>query len=147
MSNIFDKWNKNIDTEALIKDIEEAKENGGNYKEVPTGNYEVKVEKIELKESKKKDPMLTIWFQITAGDFKGQRIFYNQVITQGFQIHMANEMLRDLATELDVEFKNYSQYNELVLDIFEDISELHYELIYGQNSKGFNTYEIEEVFE
>ena len=53
--SIFDKWNKAVDGEALAKDVKEVEENGGNfeYKEVPLGEYEVKIHKMELKESKK----------------------------------------------------------------------------------------------
>ena len=31
MSTIFDKWNKEIDGDALKKDVKEAAENGGSY--------------------------------------------------------------------------------------------------------------------
>lgn len=42
--SIFDKWDKNVDTEGLQKDIAEAEANGGqgDYREVPVGTYEVK---------------------------------------------------------------------------------------------------------
>lgn len=44
--DMFSKWDKEIDTEGLQKDVEEAAANGGqgNYKEVPHGNYEVAVQ-------------------------------------------------------------------------------------------------------
>ena len=90
MANIFDKWDKDIDTEGLANDVKEAAENGGgDYKEVPHGDYEVAVQQMELKASKKGDPMVSIWFKILEGEFKGSIIFYNQVITQGFQVHFA----------------------------------------------------------
>ena len=38
MASIFEKWNKNVDAEALVHDVEEAAENGGEYKEFPTGD-------------------------------------------------------------------------------------------------------------
>ena len=39
--SIFDKWDKNVDTEGLQKDIAEAEANGGqgDYREVPVGTY------------------------------------------------------------------------------------------------------------
>jgi len=88
--DMFSRWDKEIDTEGLQKDVAEAAANGGggNYKEVPHGNYEVAVQQMELKASKKGDPMVSIWFKIVSdGEYKGSMIFYNQVITQGFQIH------------------------------------------------------------
>ena len=73
----------------------------------------------------------------------------NQLITQGFQIHIVNEFLRSLETGLDVEFVDYHQYNELLLDIAEAIESqsLEYLLSYEQNSKGYNVFKIKEVFE
>ncbi|MDY4823226.1 MAG: DUF669 domain-containing protein, partial [Candidatus Onthovivens sp.] len=46
-------------------------ENGGNFEAVPHGTYEVEVNKMELKKSKKGDPMLSIWFKIINGPHKG----------------------------------------------------------------------------
>ena len=145
----YSKFDKMMDLDGLKKDIEDAASNGGgDYKEVPFGSYEVKVEKLELTESKKGDPMVTIWFKIITGDYKNSLIFMNQVITQGFQIHIANEFLRSLDSGLDVEFEKYSQYGQLLMDIHEAIdNKLEYVLEYDQNKKGFNTYEITDVFE
>lgn len=152
--DLFSKWDKAIDTEGLAKDVEEAAKDGGNrtYKEVPVGQYEVSVEQMELKASKKGDPMVSIWFKIVSdGEYKGSMIFFNQVITQGFQIHNCNEILRAMVQEMDdapdVAFETYSQYADLIMDIHEAVSgNYEFALNYGQNSKGFNTFEITEVF-
>lgn len=145
---IWEKFDKKINTKELKEGIKQARENGGgNYEEVPYGTYEVNVEKIELRESKKGDPMVSIWFNIIAGDFKNSKIFYNQVINQGFQIHLLNEFLRSLDTGVNVEFDSYAQYNEVLMDVAEGTKTLEYALKYGENKKGFPTYEITEVFE
>lgn len=145
---IWEKFDKKIDTKGLKDDIKQARENGGgDYKEVPYGTYEVNVEKIELRESKKGDPMVTIWFNIIAGEFKNSKIFYNQVITQGFQIHLLNELLRSLDTGVNVEFDTYAQYNEVLMDVAEGTQALEYALEYGENKKGYPTYKITDVFE
>ena len=145
---IWEKFDKKIDTKVLKDDIKQVRENGGgDYKEVPFGTYEVKVEKIKLKESKKGDPMVSIWFNIIAGEFKNSNIFYNQVITQGFQIHLLNELLRSLDTGVNVEFDTYAQYNEVLMDIAEGTQALEYALEYGENKKGYPTYKITDVFE
>lgn len=144
----FSKFDKAVDLNGLKKDIAEAKENGGTREDVPKGTYEVKVEKMELTESKKGDPMLTIWFRILNGAFKNSVIFYNQVITQGFQIHLASEFLRSLESGIDVNFESYSQFDGLVMDIAEAIDgKCEYALEYGENNKGYNTYKITEVFD
>jgi len=152
MSTIFDKWNKNIDGEALKKDVKEAAENGGNYEEVPYGTYEVKVDKMELKEcgseKHKGEPMISIWFKIINGDKKGSLIFMNQLLTQGFQIHIVNELLRSMDTGVDVEFDgNYEHYNNTILDVFEACQSLEFVLKYSESKKGYPVFKIEDVFE
>lgn len=148
MSNIWEKFDKVIDVEGLQKDVQEAAKNGANYREVPHGEYEVKIEKLELVESKKGDPMVTIWFKVVSGEYKGSIIFFNQVITQGFQIHIVNELLRSLDSDIEVEFKTYKQYGQLLMDIHEAIDgRLEYGLKYAEGKKGFSTYEITDVYE
>ena len=145
---IWEKFDKKINTKELKEGIKQAEENGGgNYEEVPYGTYEVNVEKIELRESKKGDPMVSIWFNIIAGNFKNSKIFYNQVINQGFQIHLLNEFLKSLDTGVNVEFDSYAQYSEVLMDVAEGTKTLEYALKYGEHKKGFPTYEITEVFE
>jgi hypothetical protein len=104
---------------------------------------------MELKESSKGQPMLSIWFKIIAGDYKGQMIFMNQVINQGFQISIAKRFLLslDAVDESEVTFEDYGQFNQLVLDVFEGAGELEYLLEYGQNKNGFNTFKIMEVYD
>jgi hypothetical protein len=150
--SIFDKWNKQIDVEGLRKDIDEASKSKqtGDFKEVPDGSYEVKVEKMELKASSKGDPMVSIWFRILEGEFKNSIIFLNQVITQGFQIHLMNEILRSMEAvdSSDVGFIDYKQYSDLLLEIFEKVDgHLEFVLEYGTNKKGYHTYKITDVFE
>ena len=152
--DMFSKWDSAIDTEGLQKDVADAAANGGsgNYKEVPHGNYEVAVQQMELKASKKGDPMVSIWFKVVSdGEYKGSLIFFNQVITQGFQIHIANEMLRAMVSEMEdapvIEFKTYKQYAELIMDVFEAIDDnFEFALKYGKGKKDFSTYEITDVF-
>lgn len=156
-NNMFDKWDNEIDTEGLQHDVEEAAKNGGSFKEVPPDTYEVTVEKMELTASKKKDPMVSIWFKIASGELKGSRIFYNQVVQNGTGIHFNNELLRamDLDTVHAVEdnggklFQTYRQYANLLMDCAEEIekAKLSFELEYGEGKNGFHTYKIKDVFE
>jgi hypothetical protein len=147
-TSIFDKFDKMVDVEGLKQDAKDAAENKMEFKEVPEGKYEVKIDKMELTESKKGRPMLTVWMKILEGEYKGQLIFYNQVVDMGFGLHNANEFLRSLDSGLDVTFENFRQYGNLIMDIHEAIDgKLEYGLKYGKNSKGYNTYEITDVFE
>lgn len=149
--DIFSAWDKEIDVEGLAADVKEAAENGsGNYREVPHGTYEVEVNKLEIVQSKKGDPMVSIWFKIVSGEYKGSMIFMNQVITQGFQIHIVNKLLRKMTEEADapeIEFVSYKQYSELLMDVFEAIdNNFEFALKYGKGKKDFSTYEITEVY-
>ena len=147
MANIWEEFDKSIDTEGLAKDVEEAAENGGR-REVPHDTYEVAINKLELTKSKKGDPMVTCWMKIVEGEYKGSLIFMNQVVTQGFQIHIANEFMRALVQEMEtpveVQFKTYSQYANM--DIMEAIdNNFEYKVRYYEN-KGYNAFEIQEVY-
>lgn len=150
MANVFDKWNKSIDVDGLAKDTKEVEANGGvgDYEEVPVGTYEVKIEKMELKESSKGDPMFVTWFRILKGQQENKMLFMNQVITQGFQIGQVNKFLRSLDAVDEVEFKDYGQYNDLIMDIFEGIDgNLEFLLEYKKSKKDFPIYTIKEVYE
>lgn len=142
----FSKFDKKVDLEGLKKDIEDSANN--DFKEVPHGNYEVAITKLELGESSKNDPMVKIWFKIVSeGEYKNSLIFMNQVITRGFQIHIVDEFLRSLESGVKIKFESYSQYADLLLDVFEAIEgKFEYALKYGEN-KGFNTFEVTEIFE
>lgn len=145
----FSKFDKVMDLEGLNKDIKEAEENGGgDFREVPHDTYEVTITKLELGESKKHDPMVSIWFKILTGEYKGSLIFMNQVVTKGFQIHIVNDFLRSLDSGIDVEWPgSYSKYASLLLDVHEAIDgKFEYGIEYGEKN-GFNTFKVTEVFE
>lgn len=144
----FSKWDNQVDIEGLKRDIQDAGSNSsGDFKEVPLGAYEIKIKKLELKASKKGDPMVSCWMQILAGDYKSSMLFMNQVITRGFQIHIVNEFLRSLDSGLEITFESYGQFAQLLMDIAEAIdNKKEYALEYGEKN-GFNTFKITEVFE
>lgn len=151
MASIFDKWNKSIDVEGLKKDIAEA-DNGqqGEYREIPVGTYECKIEKLELKESSKGSPMVSAWFRILNGDYENNLLFMNQVITQGFQISIVNRFLKSLEAVDDdlIEFKDYAQYNDLLMDIMEAVDgQLEFLIEYKKSKKDFAVYTVKEVYD
>lgn len=145
----FSKWNSAIDAQQFEKDLEEIKKNGGaDFPEIEPGEYVVKIEKMELKASKKGDPMLSIMFRILEGEHKKACIFFNQVVIQPFQIYLANEFLNSLETDVEAAFHgDYKEYNDIILDIAEACEKLEFLLDYGTNSKGYNTYKIKEVYD
>lgn len=153
MGDIFEKFNSMIDVDGLKKDVETAASNSGDFVEVPHGDYEVRVKKIELGETGEKSktpgmPMAKVWFEILAGDFKGQLIFMNQMLTTGFGIHKMNELLNSLETGIPVQFENFAQYADLFQQIFEAVDgTAEFQLAYGQNNKGYSTYNIVQRFQ
>lgn len=150
--NIFEKFNSMIDVDGLKQDVETAASNSGDFVEVPKGDYEVKITKIELGETGEKSktpgmPMAKVWFDILAGDFKGQKIFMNQMLTSGFGIHKMNELLNSLETGITVQFENFVQYNDLLKEIFNAVDGVaEYQLHYAENNKGYSTYDIVQIF-
>jgi len=148
--NIWDEFDKAIDTKGLADDVNDAAENGANFREVPHGDYEVEINKMELTKSKKGDPMVTMWFKIVSGDYKGSLIFMNQVVNLGFQIHIVNEIMRGMVANLpdtDIKFETYNQYGNLIMDVFESVDgKYEFALSYDEGKNGFSTYEITEVF-
>lgn len=152
--NIFDKFNAMMDIDGLKQDVEQAASNsGGDFVEVPHGEYEVKVTKIELGETGANAknpgmPMAKVWFDIVAGEYANQKIFMNQMLTSGFGIHKMNEFLNSLETGIPVVFENFNQYNELFNQIFNEVDgKAEYALAYGENKKGYSTYTITQRFE
>lgn len=118
-------------------------------KKIANDIYNVKILKMELTISNNSCPMVSIWFKIVSdGEYKGSIIFMNQVITQGFQIHIVNELLRMMTSEMGndapvIEFKNYKQYGNLIMDVFEAIdNNFEYALNYKKGKGDFSKYEI-----
>lgn len=145
----FSKFDKSTDLEGLKHDIQEASANGGNgdFKEIPLGNYEVKIKKLELVVSKKGNPMISCWMQILEGNYKNQLLFMNQVVTQGFQLAIARSFLRSLESGVDIVFESYSQFAQLLMDVAEAIDGKREYAVKYDEKNGFNTFKIVEVYE
>lgn len=155
----FSKFDKQIDGEQLAKDIEEAANNQSDFPEVPKGTYIVKVDKLEIGETGPNSaggagrPMLKGQFRITEGEYKNSCLFVNRVLfgtkNDANMIASAIGFLKKLEPSEEVgtiAFKTYSQFADLVLDVFEDVSEeLEYEVDYDPNA--FNSISIKDVFE
>lgn len=157
----FSKFDEQVDLEQLKKDTAEAKENGGSgdFPEIPKGTYTVKLEKMEIGETGPNSaggagrPMFKAQFRITDGEFAKQCIFVNRVL---YGTKNDANMIAGVVTFLEkmepsedigpVVFESYSQFNDLVLDIFEDVADfLEYDVEY--DPKAFNTVSIKEAFE
>jgi hypothetical protein len=147
MTNIFEKFDQQFDVQSLKEELKNVDAGDGQFREVPLGTYEVRIEKLELVQSKTGRPMLTCWMRIVSGEYKNLLLFMNQVVDTGFGLYNANQFLCALDSCVEVKFESFAQYNDLILNIHEAIDETYEYLVeYGQTSKGFNTFKITEVF-
>lgn len=157
----FKTFDKQVDLDGLKKDLEDIEKNGGmgDFPEVPYGIYEVKIRYMELgfsntdkdgrirDKTKDQKPMLKVQFEILSGEYERSLLFYNQVVDNKFGLHNADEFLRSLDSGVDIEFKSFTQYANLIMDVAEAIDgNLEYAVKYEDN-KGFPKYKIMEVFE
>ena len=163
-NEMFAKFNDMFDVEGLKKDIESSASNTGDFPEIPHGDYEVKI--VARKDKKTGEmingihlgatcensknpgsPMAMVTFEILTGDYKGQKIFMNQMLTSGFGIHKFNEFMTSLESGIPVEFENFEQYGDLMAQVFTAIDgNGEYQLAYGENNKGYSTYTIVQRF-
>ena len=162
----FSKFNTNINAD-MLNSINEAKNNTpqGDSLETPAGEYVAKIEKMELAATKDGRPMFKVQLRvIEAGEnaayevvdylshFKTKKpcLFMNRVIygTKNDANMIASVLgwLEKLQPESEVEFKNYSQFSELVLDIFEEVADA-VELAVTYDPNAFNSISINEVFD
>ena len=93
--------------------------------------------------------MAKVWFEVLAGEYKGQKIFMNQMLTSAFGFHKMNEFLNSLETGITVVFENFQQYANLFAQIFAEVDgKAEYQLAYTANPKNekFSEYNIVQRF-
>ena len=78
---------------------------------------------------------------------KNRLIFLNQLVNQGFQIHIMKEFLETMDSGCEIAFEDYEQFGNLLMDVFEASSNTGFVLDYSENKKGYKAYKIEEVFD
>lgn len=155
----FSEFDKAVNTEQFKKDLENAKANAGTeeYPEVPAGKYTVKIERMEIKPTKTdKAPMFSAMCRIIEGDYKKQCVFFNRKIYGNKESDKWNDAkavqtviswLDHLETDTVPEFISYSQFNECILDIFDECEEYKLELKIDYDPEAFNPIKILEVYE
>lgn len=148
----FSKFDEQVNLDQLKADAAEAAENGiGDYPEVEDGTYNVKIESMELGETKDGRPMFKAMFRILDGDFKRSCLFMNRVVygtkNDASMIGSVIGFLKNLDSEVQpIVFESYAQLSDLILDVMEDIDGvLEYEIEYKKDA--FNNISIKEVFE
>ena len=159
----FDNFNKKVDLNQINKQMAEAeKENGsGNFPEIEEDIYRVKLSKMEIGAVKNGKnvgaPMLKVDFKIIEHPHKNSHIFMNKVLYTDRTDEQWNmgKLMKNVIGWLDslepsedipeVTFEDYDQFEELILDIAEDVSDLEYKVHYDKDA--FNSIAIEEVYD
>lgn len=162
----FSKFDQALNSD-MEKQIKAAKDNAptGDSLETPAGNYVAKVEKMELGATKDGRPMFKVQLRVIEdgvkadGDvveylshFKAKKpcLFMNRVIygtkNDANMIASVIGWLEKLEPSVPVEFKNYSQFADLILDIFEDVADA-VELDVDYDPEAFNSISINEIYD
>lgn len=129
----FNKFDKMVNNDEIKKQMEAAPE----YDDVPKGIYKAVIDKMEIKSTKAGDKLM---FAVQMGITETlnapkkqdkRKIFFNRVIcgnkvterwNDGVAIKGVISWIKNLLDpEDELEFKNYTQFAEEVLDIYQDI--------------------------
>lgn len=149
----FEEFDKQVDLDQLKADSAEIKKNGGtgDFPDIPNGTYLVKLDKLELAATKDGRPMMKGQFSILEGDFKKFKLFVNRVVygTKNDANMIANVLgfLESLGPSEDIPlvFESYSQLNDLIMDVAEDVADLQYNVEY--DSTAFNPIHVTDIYE
>lgn len=111
------KYDNLIDEKTLSEQLKNAESN--SFDPLPEGEYDTKLEKLEVTESKAGKLMLSAMYRIIRGQQKNKCLFQNIILfgtkNDGFMIHNAKKLIEDLG--FDIEFENYTQFAEEVEEI------------------------------
>ena len=152
MTNIWEQFDNNTDLEAFEEGVKNAENQSSDFEDLPHGKYEVALDNIELKPTKKKgDPMIVSVFKVIEGNHKGRLIWVNQVVDTPVKMNIGLRFINDMKPDTKVSFDKsggMSKLAEDLVDAGEEISKSkEFVLEFGQNKKGYDQYTIETVFE
>lgn len=161
MENIFDQFEEMFNSEELAKSIEKVNANNKPFekKEVPYGDYEVKLVSLEIGKHEWEDdyfgkPVGKVCFQIiNHEELTGQRIYINKKLISlknpksGFMTNKFIEFLDSLETSYTPVFENWNQFGALVKSMSIELDgRAEYQLSFFDD-KGFKDYAIVKRFQ
>ena len=150
MSN-WQNFDLKIDN-TLLNDIANASSNSGEFEELPLGRYEVKINSMQLTQSKNGDPMTKTIFEVVQGQYKSRRIFKNSVIYKGdhndaWRLKQELTFINSLQPNSQVNFYSFSDFEKQISNAFADINSRKLEyLIEIKEKNNFRTYSVIEVY-
>lgn len=75
-----------------------------SFEPVPAGNYEARIDSVELVTSQTNKPMLKVAWEITDGEFVGRKLFDNVVLTVPWKVKQYAEVAGiESGAELDTD--------------------------------------------
>ena len=152
----FSKFANTIDLDELEKEIQKSHDN--DYQDVPDGTYICSIESMEIKETKKGDKlMFAVSAKIKEGEYKNRLLFFNRVINGNKTSEKWNDLkaVTSVITwvnklvaegETPIEFINYQDFAEQILDVFQLINgAVEVEIAWASGK--FNPMTIKEVYD
>ena len=135
----------------LLNDIANASANT-EFEELPLGRYEVKINSMELTQSKNGDPMTKTIFEVVQGQYKGRYMFKNSVIYKGdskdaWRLKQELNFINSLQPRNEVNFYSFSDFEKQISEAFADVNSRKLEyLVEIKEKNNFRTYSIVEVY-
>lgn len=143
----FSKFDQQIDTKEINKQIKESKEKNTV---VPKGDYWCKVDKMELRETKDNPrPMFYIQLRINEGEQKNRCLFMNRVLlgtkNDGGMIQSVQTLLDKFECNVDTTFRGYQDFADVIADIYEEVGGGKVQVHVDWDEKAFNSISIIEA--
>lgn len=140
----FTQFDKAINRDQLAKQMEDAKNNQTTTRELPAGNYVATIEKMELGATKDGRPMFKVMMRVTEGEYRRFCMFMNRVVygtkNDGNMINSVIGWLNNLDPTEPVEWVNYSELSEQILDVAEELSGIEWSVQYDPDA--FNSISV-----
>lgn len=136
----------------LLNDIANASSNSGEFEELPIGRYEVKINSMQLTQSKNGDPMTKTIFEVVQGQYTGRYAFKNSVIYKGdrndaWRLKQELTFINSLQPINQVNFYSFSDFEKQISNAFADINSRKLEyLVEIKEKNNFRTYSVIEVY-
>lgn len=154
-ANEWASFESKIDLNAINEKLKTMSK--GEFEELPDGKYEVSLDSLELKPSKKGFPMVAMELTVVQGDFERRKIFINQVLCMGTDfdevlINTCNDLLSGLTDEISIPrtFPGVREYAELVDQIADQCVGYEYLIskksITKKDGKTYPKYKFLEAF-
>lgn len=152
-------WEMFGDMSSIEAEVADVSASNVERKEVPYGDYEVRVTKCAIEECPfegdyQGKPQLAVWFKIiNHEELAGQLLFATKRLwsakgtrATAYMIRNAVQLLDSLESGVEVKFDEH--FEDTVKAVFDAIGDgkAEYQLAYHENDKGFKEYDVVQKF-